>query len=61
MSSLQDVVQRMQIQQLENAITRSEHEIRKAKAEADLAELILKHARDNSDKLSLPKASGHFS
>ena len=58
MSSLADTIQRMQIQQLENTVTLSEHQIRKAKAEADLAELILKRAIES---LPSTKLGGHLS
>ncbi len=56
MSSLADTIQRMQIQQLESMIAEADHKARKAKAEADLAELILKRVSDSEKLMSLPRS-----
>jgi hypothetical protein len=42
----------------ELVIAKARDEARKAKAEADLAELILEYARQHEDKLALPKIGG---
>lgn len=56
MSSLSDTLQMMQMRQLESMQVEQEHKVRKARAEADLAELILKRVREaGGDVLAFPK------
>jgi hypothetical protein len=39
-------------------VAKARDEARKAKAEADLAEVVLKHAQENVNKLALPTIRG---